>query len=211
MERIAQLNCVIGGVGCGKTTIIKQISATQNRQLIVVKDYSTQGWENIAETKLQIKSDYIFTGSRKYIWKDNTSIQAIANFRKGIIILDDCRCYLDSLPSKEIKQIFSMRRHRETDVFAVTHSFKEMPPIFFEYADNFIIFQSVGSVEIRKKEIGDAYPIIKEISDDVNLKSIDNPHYFRIVNRKQATATILKQQQEILLQKKNKKQRIKVS
>ncbi|MBO7255011.1 MAG: hypothetical protein J6U79_01375, partial [Paludibacteraceae bacterium] len=66
-------------------------------------------------------------GIQRHIFNPKYSLDAVAHFRKGILVFDDCRSYFQDRTDPKVRELLIRRRQREVDIFAVGHGFTQVP------------------------------------------------------------------------------------
>jgi ABC-type polar amino acid transport system ATPase subunit len=185
-ERETFQTVVIGTNGTGKTTIIKKIVIAAlkagQRVLVVTPDFAE--WLTLPEIHERYRSRIEwYKGGRRMIYQEGDLKLINDHFRNGLIVFDDCRSYLDARTSKEIHNLVIRRRQFMVDLIFVAHGFTEIPPKFFTFASQFIIFKTRDSIDIRKKELGSDFENIKQVVNTVNAEAVKDKHFYKIVKR----------------------------
>lgn len=181
--RTAKMIMLIGANGTGKTTLLKHIVAMSGQRALIITLDDTE-WNEKDEygndlypiNELATRDDYVFTGIQRHIFGPRT-LQAISAFKKGIIVFDDCRTYLDDHTDEQIHKLMIRRRQREVDFMASTHSFDEMPRRFFAFTSDIFLFQTKGNIDIRRGVIQNI-DSMKAIQARVNSIARTNKHYY---------------------------------
>lgn len=177
-ERATKLTILLGFNGTGKTTLLREVLLhSQQRALVVTPD--DVEWTDFPENPLQTRKDYAFTGIQRHIFNPEYSLDAIAHFRKGILVFDDCRSYFQDRTDPKVRELLIRRRQREVDIFAVGHGFTQVPPVFFTFASDYILFKTVDNIDRRKDCIANNFNFIKQSQAFVNSKALKDPHFFR--------------------------------
>ena len=101
-------------------------------------------------------------------------------FRRGILVFDDCRAYLHAATDDRVRQLIIRRRQRMVDVLAVGHGFNEVPPVFFTFASEIILFRTTDNVARRRDCLRD-YPLMAAAQARVNRRAARQPHYFEVI------------------------------
>lgn len=181
--RTAKMIMIIGANGTGKTTLLKHILDMSHQRAIVVTPDCVEwnekdqfGNELYPTNELNTRYDYVFEGIQRHIYGPRT-LAALGAFKKGIVVLDDCRTYLDDKTDESIHRLMIRRRQREVDFIAVAHSFAEMPRRFFTFVSDIFLFQTKDNVEMRRgvaKNLED----LARIQAEVNLKARTDKHYY---------------------------------
>lgn len=178
-ERPAKLTIILGTNGTGKTTLLKNIliGSVQKSLVITPDDIEWQAYEAV---ELNNKNDFVFDDIRRHIFnpaKKGGTLERLVHFKKGIMVFDDCRAYLQSATDDHIRQLIIRRRQRMVDVFAVGHGFNEVPPVFFTFASDIILFRTVDNIARRKNCLKD-FDRMAQAQERVNKKAKRDPHYF---------------------------------
>ena len=177
-NRAAKLVLVIGTNGTGKTTILKNIIQNSlERSLIITPDCVE--WLEYEENKLKTKADYFFEGINRHIYLED-SLKKIDKYTRGTLIFDDCRSYLKASTAQEVRNLIIRRRQRQIDIFAVGHGFTEIPPVFFTFATDIILFRTTDNI-IRRKDCLKDYEAVLQLQQRINKKSVEDPHYYEIL------------------------------
>ena len=184
MARPAKMIMIIGANRTGKTTLLKQILAMSGQRALVVtpdftewNDKKEDGSDSYPLNPLLTRDDYVFDGIQRHIFEERT-LAALTAFKKGIVVLDDCRKYLiDDRTAKEIHGLMIRRGQREVDFIAVTHSFSEMPRRFFPFTSDIFLFQTKDNLDVRRGVLQN-YEDMKRIQAYVNQKARTNKHFF---------------------------------
>ena len=122
-----------------------------------------------------------FTGTKKYIYKDKSTLGNISrNFRNGLLIFDDCRAYFNSNVDNELHSLFIARRQKMIDIIAVGHGFTEIPPKFFTFASEIILFKTMDNIQKRKNVLRN-FEFMEQMQANVNKAAETNPYYCSII------------------------------
>jgi hypothetical protein len=189
---------VLGTNGTGKSTSVKKLILpylqTGNRVLVCTPH--PEEWLELDHidyepemTKRQAYEAFrSFKTARRLIVdlsNPQKDIENVVNFfRDGMIIFDDCRAYFDAFTPRSLRILQISRRQRMLDIVAVAHAFSEMPPVFFRFFTKMILFKVREHPDKRKSELSEDLHELIPIYDRVQEKSISNPHYFEIYERK---------------------------
>lgn len=183
------LNVFIGFPGTGKTTMIQQfidleVSKRKGRVLVVTPD----PFEYKQYPEVDLKDIHCFTkilSPHKLVYNEPEDIEKIAHeytgFFNGLLVMDDCRCYMKSNIQEALRKLFIRRRHRAHDIIAAGHGFTEIPPVFFTYANNYALFYTQDNVDRRKEELGASFEAVKQAVNDVNALYTSNEHAYKII------------------------------
>lgn len=157
---------VLGATGTGKTTAVKNVlRASERRTLIISLDGSE--WQGLPVTELRSAQDYAFTDIRVHLWDPKRSLSVLRYFRNGIIVFDDCRGYFRSNTSDNLHKFLILMRYSGVDIFAIAHGFTEVPPVFFTFATDFILFKTLDSITRRRQYISN-YNAVETKVKEVN-------------------------------------------
>ena len=182
MEREAKMTLIIGTNGCGKTTILRKILQSSKEKSLVITPDDVE-WRDFPLNELNSSKDFNFAGINRHIFFPKTTLERIKFFQRGLLVFDDCRAYLDAATDKEIRTLLIRRRMREVDVFAVGHGFTEIPPVFFRFTSDIILFRTTENIKERKNCIKN-FDAVEKIQQRINQKANKEPHYFEVINYK---------------------------
>ena len=175
--RRAKLTILLGFNGTGKTTMLRRIvTASAQRTLIVTPD--DVEWTDLPINELQSRDDYAFQGIQRHIWNPDNTLDRISKFKKGILVFDDCRSYFQDHTAPRVRDLLIRRRQREVDVFACGHGFTQVPPVFFTFASDYILFRTVDNID-RRRDCITNFEFLKQSQAFVNHKAKTDPHFFR--------------------------------
>lgn len=140
--RDAQVTCIFGKNGTGKSTLVKNIADRIGGKVLIctyagmpkiwrgvpildaTKRDQWQQWESGMKQVIVSRTDHPTKSTQNYIFE-----HIYRNFKGGTIIFDDCREYItDKITNHPfLKKILSSFRHRELDLFFVMHSPADVP------------------------------------------------------------------------------------
>ncbi|GET20474.1 ATP-binding protein [Prolixibacter denitrificans] len=174
---------LLGFNGTGKTTLTRKFVESEisrgGKVLVITPDYSE--WNNLEVTRLDKPTDFDYIGARRYVWEDERILKKINAFWfDGLIVFDDCRAYLTTVTSPELKRMYIRRRQKMTDIIMVGHGFTDVPPQAFTNASEFILFKTKDNVNRRKNVILN-FDEIAEAQQRVNKESDSNIHHYEII------------------------------
>jgi ABC-type sugar transport system ATPase subunit len=182
--RSNKMTCVIGTNGTGKTTFLKKLILQllrNNRRVLIITPHDME-WETIPLVHDKHKQHIAwYVGARRIIWEDGLLPTITENFKNGALVFDDCRAYLNANTDRDLHRLLISRRQRDIDIFAVGHGFTEIPPKFFTFATNFVLFRTMDNIEKRKSSIIQ-FDRIKSAQEMVNEKAINDPYFKAIIN-----------------------------
>lgn len=171
---------VVGTNGTGKSTfaasLIDRAVTKKARALIVMPD--DMEWQNVPF----LQSDELesFTRVKKTIFGEETFADLL-NYKRGLLLLDDCRAYVRSGLTDSLHELLIRRRQNDVSIIAVGHGFTEIPPKFFTFATEIVIFRTVDNILKRKDCIRD-WPSMAFAVQHVNRMAQEgNPHYYRVI------------------------------
>jgi ABC-type Mn2+/Zn2+ transport system ATPase subunit len=183
VERPAKCTVIIGGNGTGKTTLLHEIIKIQGEKTLVVTPDDVE-WRDYDEVDLTTASDFLFDGIRRHIFnpdKKKGTLDVLHYFKKGVIVFDDCKAYLKAATDDRVRQLLIRRRQRMVDVFIVAHGFNEVPPVFFTFATDIILFRTSDNIVRRKDCLKDFDRMVK-LQNEVNNLAKTNSHAFKHVS-----------------------------
>jgi len=186
-DREAKLTLILGAKGTGKTTLLETIiQSAKERVLICVPDEIE--WQQYSATELLHPADFDFQDVKKFIFTNFSKKDFFNNgqrvncFTRGFLIFDDCRLFFKGYEyEKEIfRNLIIRQRHKMRDIFLVAHGFKEVPPFFFTYTTDIVLFRTTDDLSARKKDLKD-FDRMLATQVRVNAKAQKQPHYYEII------------------------------
>jgi len=183
MNRATKLSIILGYNGTGKTTLTKKIVMHElrhkRRALIITPDDIE--WPTIEMVHPRFPErirEYV--GARKIIYEPGILPIISNNYRNGILIFDDCRAYLTASLDSDLHNIMIRRRQKMMDIIAVGHGFTEVPPKFFTFASEIILFRTIDNIDMRKPIIRN-FEQMKAAQIRINKAAQTNPHYYEVI------------------------------
>lgn len=192
-----QFNTVMfGGNGCGKTTFLLEIIdnyLTQNtfkRVLLICPDDSEEKLDFIEEIeegelpyfsgikKICTRDVKIFDRINKLFLPENKAERDTKPKFNGLLIIDDAGVILNRR-DECVLDLFRRRRQANADIITIFHGLRnEVPPSFFAYTSNLIIFQTADN----PKKTLELLPPAKQaefltIYNRVQKNALKNPYY----------------------------------
>ena len=172
---------IIGAPGTGKTTLLHRILAQSGQKTLVITPYMNE-WietdsngEELYPELVDLKpSNLYFTGIRRHVFRPKYTLDKLSNFRRGIIVFDDCRGYFKANLDEKIHALLLGTRQNMMDVFAVAHGFREVPPVFFTFATDYILFRTEDNLDRRASDVR-CIDKVREMQELVNRRSVQNP------------------------------------
>lgn len=157
-----------GVTGTGKSYLAKQkAKKLSNEGKVLVLTYTGSGtsWDNCKKIAPTAKALSFRRGWRKIHvaeWEDdkeNDLFKAIfKHYKNGLIILDDCRMYLEGNWEniKGLKHIFNDHRHLGLDVFLIAHAPNHIPRQLWAYVQHSFVFGC--TFNFKKNELNCSEP-----------------------------------------------------
>ncbi len=178
---------VIGTNGTGKTTyLFKVVQAVKGFRRVLVVDFENaeRVWQSFKEIDPADRSEMMaFQGIRRINWAqhDDATLRLLRNFyRNGILVFDDCRTYLKANLEDELHQLLIRRRQYMLDIFVVAHSFQDVPPKFFQFSTDIVLFRIARPIDDRKRMLANPTQVLAA-HDRIQRLSQANPHYHEII------------------------------
>jgi len=184
-ERQTKLIIVLGYNGTGKTTLVKKLVLDslkrRDRALIVTPDDIEWQPVPLVHNKFKHRIER-YVGARRLIYQKGDLELIASHYKSGLLVLDDCRAYLEARTEPEMHELLIRRRQRMIDIIAVGHGFTEVPPKFFTFSSEIILFRTIDNIERRKNVLKD-YERMKEAQTRVNLAAVKNPYHYEIIQQ----------------------------
>ena len=176
---------VLGAPGTGKTTVMHKIINSSQQKALIITPYMNEwterdanGVEMYPELQDLRPSNLYYTGVRRHVFRPKYTLKHLAAFRRGIIVFDDCRGYFKSNLENEIHELLLATRQRMIDVFFVAHGFREVPPVFFTFATEYILFRTEDNLDRRASDIR-CIDVVRRMQAEVNRDSVQNPFTYK--------------------------------
>lgn len=121
----------------------------KNRALIVTPDPSEWRCVNeVAGTEITR-----FKGIRKIIYHSGCMDEIQRYYSNGMLIFDDCRVYIHAQSNDFMQWLQIRRRQVGVDLFCNFHGLTQVPPIFFTFATNMILFYTKDNIKRRAEYV----------------------------------------------------------
>lgn len=181
--RRAKLLIFLGFNGTGKTTALANLvySCTKAGQRVLIITPDDIEWSTVPEIDLSdINEIRKFKTVRKAIFKEDFTLDQIKHFKNGLLIFDDCRSYLRANTDSKIHDLLIRRRQRMVDVVAVGHGFTEVPPKFFTFASEIVLFKTMDNIA-KRKDVLKNFEVMSAAQERINKKALTNDYYKEVI------------------------------
>ena len=181
---------LLGTNGTGKSTFAKRMIdaklKSRHNRVFIITPHANE-WLEIESIDIN-KPIPNFKGIRKILVTDGEILEKLSDpmsFRNGLILFDDCRIFLNARLQSDMNSMLISIRQRSVDIIAAAHGFTQMPPAFFPFANEIVLFKTKDSVKLRKNNILE-FDQVMEMQKRVNDKAgkdpmNDNFHYYEIL------------------------------
>lgn len=176
---------IIGAPGTGKTTLLHKILAQSGQKTLVITPYMNEwaetdanGVELYPELPDLRAANLYFTGTHRHVFRPKYTLEHLNAFRRGILVFDDCRGYFKANLDEKIHSLLLGTRQNMIDVFAVAHGFREVPPVFFTFATDYILFRTEDNLDRRASDIR-CIDKVRLMQETVNRQSVHNPYAYQ--------------------------------
>ncbi len=182
--RRTKLILIIGFNGTGKSTFVQKLIdsyLSQNKRSLICTPHDVE-WLQYDDIK-DNKDIVNFTDvKKKFIFDDTDLDNVIEYFRRGLLVFDDCRAYLPDHTTQSIKKLMISRRQRMIDIVAVAHGFTDVPPKFFTYASEIVLFNTNDNISSRKGVLKN-FQFMEKQKAEIDKIAETKPHYYRILKQ----------------------------
>ena len=188
MRIIPKGTIILGYTGTGKSTfckekIIKSKLAAGSRVLVITPHDMDPVWDDVdcidLENQKEVRN---FTGLRRFVATKNVIelLNDRANgFRNGLIVFDDCKSYIPASIDMELHNLLISRKQRGLDTCVVVHGFTDVPPKFYTFCSEFVLFKTTDKLDRVKRYI-QKYNQVEKMQQVVNQESDKDIHYYKI-------------------------------
>ena len=183
MARYPQCNILVGVNGTGKTSFLKNILEhtvnEKNRALIVTPDPAE--WRSVEE--VAGRDIATFSGIRKIIYHQGAPEDIQRYYSNGMLIFDDARVYIHAQSDDFMQWIQIRRRQVGVDFFCCFHGLTQVPPVFFTFATNIVLFYTKDNIKRRAEYVDEAdFQEIQAAKARI-AKKVDagNPYAYEII------------------------------
>lgn len=151
--RYPMCSILVGINGTGKTTFIKKVLERtvndNNRALIVTPDPAE--WRAVEEVSGTAISR--FRGVKKIIYHQSCMEEIQRYYTNGILVFDDARVYIHAQSDDFMQWLQIRRRQVGVDLFCNFHGLTQVPPVFFTFATNIILFYTKDNIKRRAEYV----------------------------------------------------------
>ena len=185
MARQTKRILIIGTNGTGKTTFASEIvqaeiERTGGRALIVTADDSD--WLRYPRINIYKENRLDeFTGAWRHIWQNKKDLEYLKFFKNGLLVFDDCRSYFDAKTDTALQSFLIRSRQRQIDILTIAHGFTKVPPAFFTYATEIVLFKTRDGIQNRKNDLGDNYESLAKWKAFVDYNAEKDKHFKKII------------------------------
>ena len=183
MARYPQCNILVGVNGTGKTSFVKNILEhtvnEKNRALIVTPDPAE--WRQVEE--VAGRDIATFKGIRKIIYRPDAMDEIQRYYSNGMLILDDARVYIHAQSDDWMQWIQIRRRQVGVDLFCCFHGITQVPPVFFTFSTNIVLFYTKDNIKRRAEYVDEAdFEEIQAAKSRIAKKvTAGNPYAYEII------------------------------
>lgn len=175
MARTAKLTIILGTNGTGKTTMLRHILDSSPQRALIVTSH-VEEWTDLPENNLATPQDFLFQDRQRHIIRRGYTIERLKHFKQGILIFDDCKTFIGD-KNAALEELLIARRQLELDIFYIAHGFTRVPPLFYPYFSDLILFRTKDNPSSRKKDLLQ-YKEIMEVQKRINQRAQQDPHYY---------------------------------
>ena len=182
-NRYAISSILCGINGTGKTTLLKRIltemAAAGNRILIVTPDpiewqeaFPISAWSELRT----------FTGMRRIVYAPGVMEHIQKLYSNGVLVFDDCRVYIRAQSNDFMQWLQIRRRQAGIDLFSVFHGLTQVPPVYFTFASNLILFYTKDNIKRRGNYVDESdFEEIQAAKKRIEGKVATAPYYYEII------------------------------
>ena len=175
----------VGKPGTGKTTVLRKIlhdALEEGRRALIVTPHENE-WEAVPMVHPRFPERIRrYRGARRIICHGEKEIleNIKRNFVNGFLIFDDCKAYIRPSDRVYMEQFLLALRQKDVDFACCGHGFTTIPPVFYTFATEFVIFATTDNPRKRKDDVMNFEEVEKTVAR-VNQEALRNKHYFEII------------------------------
>jgi hypothetical protein len=173
---------VVGRKHTGKSTLLAGIADAYPGKVLIMDVNGSPAYNKFRKCTLK-EATLLKSGKVRLLGTpDEETLKVIADkFRGGLVIFEDCTKYIGSYVKPEIKTFLVDHRMMNCDLIFTFHSFKRIPPLFWEMTsyitilktqDNFVTARNREMVP-NFDEIAVAYNQVMASSDNYYSKTVE--------------------------------------
>lgn len=175
----------VGKPGTGKTTVLRKIlhdALEEGRRALIVTPHENE-WEAVPMVHPRFPERIRhYRGARRIICHGEKEIleNIKRNFVNGFLIFDDCKAYIRPSDRVYMEQFLLALRQKDVDFACCGHGFTTIPPVFYTFATEFVIFATTDNPRKRKDDVMNFEEVEKAVAR-VNREALRKKHYFEII------------------------------
>ena len=175
----------VGKPGTGKTTVLRKMlhdALEEGRRALIVTPHENE-WEAVPMVHPRFPERIRhYRGARRIICHGEKEIleNIKRNFVNGFLIFDDCKAYIRPSDRVYMEQFLLALRQKDVDFACCGHGFTTIPPVFYTFATEFVIFATTDNPRKRKDDVMNFEEVEKAVAR-VNREALRNKHYFEII------------------------------
>lgn len=182
-NRYAISSIICGINGTGKTTFLKKLLSelvqVGNRVLVVTPDPIE--WKEATPIRSWTEL-YNFEGMRRIVYSESTMDNIRKYYSNGVLVFDDARTYIRAQSNDFMQWLQIRRRQAGIDLFSVFHGLTQVPPVYFTFATNLILFYTKDNIKRRGDYIDDSdFELIQAAKRRIERNIKINPYAYEIV------------------------------
>ncbi len=176
---------IVGKPGTGKTTVLRSIlrkGLEHGRRVLIVTPHENE-WLDIPKVHPKFSHRIrTYKGARRIICHGEKEIlrNIKENFVNGFLIFDDCKAYIRPSDRVYMEQFLLALRQKDVDFACCGHGFTTIPPVFYTFATEFIVFATMDNPKKRKDDVMN-YELLEATVKRVNQNAESNKHYYEII------------------------------
>lgn len=179
-ERYCIANIIVGGPGAGKSTFLREVLAASSKPKTLVLDMADKDFNDFE----LIENPELL----KHWQKNNKRIKPIRHYQRILqlilghvrdanIVYEDATAYIPEYIDLDMKELLSMRRHYNLDIYFLFHNFNAVMPKLYQLSTHLTVFRTPEDEDYVKtlRKVPNHKYVMKAVND-IKQKQASEAH-----------------------------------